>query len=319
MSVIDIDSIDCIEFDLNKSYDFFEDIINYEYRDLQGLWKLLNNRNMTIKHSKHYKEVGDPNNPKVDALKIWKGNKRRPFLCNDRYNKIIMALLHDTNVMLEGNVVYKKTKKEYNQFATYTINELRVNPSGYVKPNRKDKQMYARDEIDKVITPFLTPIEPSVYNLSYKKVYYDGKDRRKIEKALGKYLINKFIEIRDYYYIKKAESVKNEKEAQREYVKKYNSKPFKCICGYEGLYVHKSRHIQTPLCDKKTRKILFDELPFNNLINTETLIMDKHNYQPFKCLCGYEGIVANKMRHIKTTLCEKKTRMLLFDELPFNN
>ena len=244
MSDIDIDSIDCIEFDLNKSYDFFEDIINYEYRDLQGLWKLLNNRNMTIKHSKHYKEVGNPNNPKLDALKIWKSNERRPFLCNDRYNKIIMALLCDTNF----------NQKKDRPFATYAIVDLRVNPSGYVKANKKDKQMYARDEIDKVITPFLTPIEPTKYNLSDKKVTYNDKDRRKIEKALAKYLIYKFIEIRDYYYIKKAESVKNEKEAQREYVKKYNYQPFKCICGYEGIVANKSRHIQTPLCDKKNKK-----------------------------------------------------------------
>lgn len=307
MSDIDIDSIDCIEFDLNKSYDFFEDIINYEYRDLQGLWKLLNNRNMTIKHSKYYKEV-KTNNPKVDALKIWKGNERRPFLCNDRYNKIIMALLNDTNF----------NQKKDQPFATYTINDLRVNPSGYVKPNRKDKQMYARDEINKVISAYLNPIEPTKYNLSDKKVTYNKKDRRRMEKALGKYLINKFIKIRDYYYIKKAESVKNEKEAQREYVKKHNYQPFKCICGYEGIVANKLRHIQTPLCDKKTRKILFDELPFNNSINTELIIMDKNNYQHFKCLCGYEGIVGHKSRHIKTTLCEKRTRILLFCVLPLS-
>ena len=311
-----IDSIDNIEFDLNKSYDFFEDIINYEYRDLQGLWKLLNNRNMTIKHSNYYKEVRT-GNKKADSLKVWKGNKRRPFLCNDRYNKIIMALLHDSNVGLEGKAVYKTTDKQYHQFATYTINDLRVNPSGYVKPSKKDKQMYARDEIDKVITAYINPIEPTRYNLSYKKVTYSGKDRRKMEIALGHYLIRKFIEIRDYYYIKKAESVKNEKEAQREYVKKHNNNPFKCICGYEGIISHKSRHIKTTLCEKRTRILLFDELPFNNLINTEPLIIDKKNYQSFKCICGYEGIVANKTRHIKTTLCEKRTRILLFDELPF--
>lgn len=253
MRDIDIDSIDCIEFDLNKSYDFFEDIINYEYRDLQGLWKLLNNRNMTIKHSKDYKEVEKPKN-KLEALEVWKGNKPRPFLCNDRYNKIIMALLYDNNF----------NQKKDHRFATYTINDLRVNPSGYVKPSKKHKQMYARDEIDKVISAYLNPIEPTRFNLSWKKVTYNEKDRRSMEKALGKYLINKFIEIRDYYYIKKAESVKNVKEAQREYVKKHNYQHFKCICGYEGIVANKTRHIKTTLCEKRTRILLFCVLPFND-------------------------------------------------------
>ena len=225
MSSIDYDNI---IFDLKRSG--FKELYNYKNKSLHALWTLLNNRNITIK--------------KTINASVWCGQQQRPYMCNDRYNKIILSLLHNCNVNNDSHEVFKTHPETYTMFSTH----------------RRELPVRDRDTIEEIVSDIITPTEPNKYNLSYKKPKYNQKDRRKIEKALGRYLINKFIEIRDYYYIKKAESIKTEKEAQRG----YNSKPFKCICGYEGLIKNKSRHIKTTLCEKNTRILLFDELPFNN-------------------------------------------------------
>jgi len=223
MSSIDYNNI---IFDLKKSG--FKELYNYKNKSLHALWTLLYNRNITIK--------------KRMNASVWCGQQQRPYMCNDRYNKIILSLLHNCNVGNESHEVFKTHPETYTMFLTH----------------RLDIPLRDRETIEEIVSDFIKASEPTKYNLSYKKPKYNEKVSRKIEKALGQYLINKFIEIRDYYYIKKAESVKNEKAAQRE----YNSKPFKCICGYEGLIKHKSRHIKTTLCEKRTRILLFDELPF---------------------------------------------------------
>jgi hypothetical protein len=219
--------MDTINFNLKHTV-FHNDLYNYAEKPLLAVNKFLNCRNINIKNEL---------NPSPYC-----SQDERPYKCNDKYNKIIIALRYNRTIkqITEDNPIDLNPK--YHKFLITKI-EL-------------DKKI--RDGIDEIISDYCKIEEPNCFDRSDKKPKLIGA--RKIEKALATYIENQLVIIKNYYDEAKIDSIEN-KKAQ---IKCKMYEPFKCECGYEGIYANKNRHIKTLLHLKKLIKVVENELELKN-------------------------------------------------------
>ncbi len=212
-----------IEFNLKHTI-FHKDLYNYKKKTVSALGLFLYPRNINIKR---------PLNEQPYC-----SQDERPYNCNDKYNKIILALRFDRNInqVSEHNPI--SLNEKYHKFLVQKL-EL-------------DKDI--RDGIDEIISDYCKIEEPTHLNRSNKKSKLVG--RRKIEKALADYIEKQLITIKSYY--EECKDVSKELKKERIYKKLYED--FDCECGYKGKYSHKNRHLKTELHLKRLLNKLEKEI-----------------------------------------------------------
>jgi len=203
-----------ITFNLKHSI-FHKDLYDYKKKTVSALGLFINPRNVNIKR---------PLNDKPYC-----SQDERPYKCNDKYNKIILALRYNRNInqVSEHNPI--DLPEHYHKFLVH-MSEI-------------DKEI--RDGIDDIVSDYCKIKEPTHFNRSDKKPKILG--RRKIERALADYIESLLIDIKTYYEERTEISDKSKKER----INKKMYEPFACECGYIGLYANKNRHIKTKLHIKK--------------------------------------------------------------------
>ena len=203
-----------ITFNLKHSI-FHKDLYDYKNKPLLAIHKFLNCRNVNIKR---------PLN-----LNPYCSQDERPYKCNDKYNKIILALRYNRNINQVSDHNPIDLPEHYHKFLVH-ISDI-------------DKEI--REGIDDIVSDYCKIKEPSHFNRSDKKPKILG--RRKIERALADYIESLLIDIKTYY----DEEINKSKNKKKQLVKDKLYEPFACECGYIGLYANKNRHIKTKLHLKK--------------------------------------------------------------------
>jgi len=210
-------------FNLKRTI-FAKDLINYKKKSLSALYKLFNNKSKTLYKSKTngYLSCAD-----------------RPYVGNDGYNKIIIALRYDRHpeTITEYNKDECKLDKKYHQFL-YTLLMLPKN---------------IRDTLEDIVSDFCKVQEPDKWARSDKLPIF--LNRRSVEKKLADFIETRLIEVNEYY---KTLMVGYDAElVQKEKIKKKSYEIWECECGgYKGLYAHSSRHLKTPLHIKRLEAVL---------------------------------------------------------------
>jgi len=212
-----------ITFNLKHTI-FHKDLYDYKKKTVSALGLFINPRNVNMK---------EPLNESPYC-----SQDERPYKCNDKYNKIILALRYDMNI---------------NQLSEKNPINLNEKYHKFLVPKRELHQEIT-DGIDDVIIDYCKIEEPTKFNRSDRKPKLIG--RRKIEKALSYYIESLLIDIKTYY--DECKEVSNELKKERINKKMYE--PFACECGYIGLYAHKNRHIKTKLHIKKLLNKLDKEI-----------------------------------------------------------
>jgi len=203
-----------ITFNLKHTI-FHKDLYDYKKKTVSALGLFINPRNVNMK---------EPLNESPYC-----SQDERPYKCNDKYNKIILALRYDMNI---------------NQLSEKNPINLNEKYHKFLVPKRElNKEI--RDGIDDIIIDYCKIEEPTKFNRSDKKSKLIG--RRKIEKALSYYIESLLIDIKTYY----DEEINKSKNKKKQLVKDKLYEPFACECGYIGLYANKNRHIKTKLHIKK--------------------------------------------------------------------
>ena len=199
-----------ITFNLKHTI-FHKDLFDYKKKTVSALGLFLCPRNVNIKEA-------------LNELPYCSQDER-PYKCNDKYNRIILALRYDRtiNQISEPNSI--NLHEKYHKFL--------------VQKRELDKNI--RDGIDEIVSDYCNVVEPSHFNRSDKKPKIIG--RRKIEKALADYIEKKLIIIKSYY----DECKQVSKKIRKEQIKDKMYEDFNCECGYSGIYAHKNRHLKTEL------------------------------------------------------------------------
>ena len=155
-----------ISFNLKHTI-FHKDLYDYKKKPLLAIHKFLNCRNVNIKR---------PLNESPYC-----SQDERPYKCNDKYNKIILALRYDRNInqVSEHNPI--NLDEKYHKFL--------------IQKRELDKDI--REGIDEIISDYCKIEEPTNLNRTDKKAKLIG--RRKIERALADYIESLLIHIKTYY------------------------------------------------------------------------------------------------------------------------
>lgn len=190
---------------------FHKDLFDYKKKTVSALGLFLYPRNVNIKETLNESP--------------YSSQDERPYKCNDKYNKIILALRYDRNINLVSDYHPINLNKKYHKFLVHL----------------KELDKHIRDGIDEIVCDYCKIEEPTHFNRSDKKPKLIG--RRKIEKALADYIEKKLIDIKSYY----DECKEVSKEARKEQINKKMYEDFICECGYKGIYAHKHRHLKTEL------------------------------------------------------------------------
>jgi len=203
-----------ITFNLKHTI-FDKDLYNYKKKPLLAIHKFLNCRNINIK---------EPLNESP-----YSSQHERPYKCNDKYNKIILALRYNRTINEVSDLNPINLDEKYHKFL--------------IQKRELDKDI--RQGIDEIVSDYCKIEEPTKFNRSDKKPKLIG--RRKIEKALADYIESLLIYIKTYY----DEEINKSKNKKKQLVKDKLYEPFQCECGYIGLYANKNRHIKTKLHIKR--------------------------------------------------------------------
>jgi len=203
-----------ITFNLKHTI-FHKDLYDYKKKTVSALALFLNPRNINMKEPLNESPYGSQD--------------ERPYKCNDKYNKIILALRYDRNI---------------NQVSEYNPINLNEKYHKFLVQKRELHQEIT-DGINDIVSDYCKIEEPTHLNRSDKKPKLIG--RRKIEKALADYIEKKLVDIKSYY--DECKEVSNELKKERINKKMYED--FNCECGYVGLYSHKNRHLKTTLHIKR--------------------------------------------------------------------
>ena len=203
-----------ITFNLKHTI-FHKDLYNYKKKPLLAIHKFLNPRNVNIK---------EPLNESP-----YSSQDERPYKCNDKYNKIILALRYDRIINQVSDHHPINLNEKYHKFL--------------IQKRELDKDI--RDGIDDIVSDYCKIQEPTRLNRSDKKPKLIG--RRKIEKALADYIEKKLVDIKSYY----DECKEVSDELKKERINKKMYEDFNCECGYKGIYANKNRHLKTQLHIKR--------------------------------------------------------------------
>lgn len=211
-----------ITFNLKHTI-FHKDLYDYKKKTVSALGLFLYPRNLKIKR------------PLSESP--YCSQDERPYKCNDKYNKIILALRYDRNInqVSEHNPI--NLNEKYHKFLV----------------QKRELDTEIKEGINDVISDYCKIEEPTRLNRSDKKPKLIG--RRKIEKAFADYIEKKLIDIKSYY----DECKEVSDELKKERIKNKMYEDFNCECGYKGKYAHKNRHLKTTLHIKRLLNKLENE------------------------------------------------------------
>ena len=203
-----------ITFNLKHTI-FHKDLYDYKKKTVSALALFLNPRNVNIK---------EPLNESPYC-----SQDERPYKCNDKYNKIILALRFNRNINQVSEHHPINLNEKYHKFLV----------------DMRDIDKEIKEGINDIISDYCKIEEPTRLNRSDKKPKLIG--RRKIEKALADYIEKKLIDIKSYY----DECKEVSDELKKERINKKMYEDFNCECGYKGIYANKNRHLKTTLHIKR--------------------------------------------------------------------